>query len=98
MLFSQLPDIDECSSSPCENDGICTDAVNMFTCSCAAGYSGDNCETSKFSIILYNVKNVKVKKDLQNNFISTNKVDRIKVQNDQLSPVTCRLLWKSHLK
>ena len=49
----QLIDIDECSSNPCANDGMCTDAVNMYTCSCAAGYNGDNCETSQFSLIIY---------------------------------------------
>ena len=29
---------------------MCTDAVNMYTCSCAAGYNGNNCQTSKFSV------------------------------------------------
>ena len=43
-------DIDECSSSPCQNDGTCTDEVNGYTCSCVAGYTGTNCETSKSSI------------------------------------------------
>ena len=78
MLFSELTDIDECSSNPCENGGTCTDAVNMYTCSCPAGFNGSNCETGKFSVILYNLKDVKVKEDLQNNIISTNKVNRIK--------------------
>ena len=51
MHFS---DINECGSSPCQNNGTCTDHVNRYTCSCAAGYSGINCETSKFMIdILY---------------------------------------------
>ena len=61
MLSSQLTDIDECSSNPCENGATCIDGDNKYTCSCAAGFNGDNCETSKFLIILYNVKNVKVK-------------------------------------
>ena len=42
-----LPDINECSSSPCQNGGTCTDAVNSYTCACVAGYNGDDCETSK---------------------------------------------------
>ena len=42
-----LPDIDECSSSPCQNGGTCTDAVNSYTCACVDGYNGDDCETSK---------------------------------------------------
>ena len=54
FLFSKLTDIDECSSNPCENGGTCIDAVNMYTCSCAAGFNGTNCETSKFLVIHYN--------------------------------------------
>ena len=49
----------------------------MYTCECVADFDGDNCEC-KFLIILYNVKDVKVKEDQQNNFIST---DRIKAHN-----------------
>ena len=40
-------DIDECSSSPCENGGTCVDGVDVYTCECMAGYTGDQCETSK---------------------------------------------------
>ena len=40
-----LPDIDECASSPCQNGGTCTDAVNSYTCACVDGYNGDDCET-----------------------------------------------------
>ncbi|XP_035685325.1 uncharacterized protein LOC118421892 [Branchiostoma floridae] len=36
---------DECASDPCNNGGTCTDGVNGYTCDCAAGYEGDNCET-----------------------------------------------------
>ena len=41
-------DIDECASNPCENSGTCADAVNGYTCSCVAGFTGTNCETSKY--------------------------------------------------
>ena len=40
-------DIDECTSNPCRNGGECEDAVNKYTCKCAAGYTGSRCETSK---------------------------------------------------
>ena len=40
-------DIDECSSNPCQNLGTCNGGVNMYTCTCAAGYTGDNCETGE---------------------------------------------------
>ena len=39
------PDIDECASSPCQNGGTCTDALNSYTCACAAGWTGLHCET-----------------------------------------------------
>ena len=40
-------DIDDCNSDPCQNGGTCTDGVNTYTCSCAAGYTGINCETGE---------------------------------------------------
>ena len=39
--------IKDCESSPCENGGECTDAVNSYTCLCVAGYRGTHCETSE---------------------------------------------------
>ena len=41
------PDFNECGSSPCQNGGQCTDGINMYTCSCQAGYTGTNCERGK---------------------------------------------------
>ena len=35
--------IDDCASEPCLNGGKCTDGVSSFTCTCAAGYTGDTC-------------------------------------------------------
>jgi len=40
-------DINECASSPCVNGGSCVDAINGYTCSCVAGYTGVLCETSE---------------------------------------------------
>ena len=42
-----LADIDECSSTPCQNGGACADGVNGYVCTCQDGYNGDNCENSK---------------------------------------------------
>ena len=30
-------------SNSCENGGTCNDAVNGYTCSCAAGFTGTTC-------------------------------------------------------
>ena len=38
-------DIDDCVTIPCQNGGSCTDQVNSYTCNCADGYDGPNCET-----------------------------------------------------
>ena len=45
-----LSDIDDCADQPCQNGGNCTDAVNDFTCNCAAGYSGKNCSTGEDAV------------------------------------------------
>lgn len=38
-------DIDECSSQPCQNNGICTDLLGGYRCNCdATGFEGINCE------------------------------------------------------
>ena len=42
-----IADIDDCVLSPCQNDGICTNGVNEFTCQCVPGFSRINCKTSK---------------------------------------------------
>ena len=41
-------DINECASQPCQNSGQCADRVNGYTCTCADGYAGTNCELSRY--------------------------------------------------
>ena len=45
MCHFYFPDIDECASVPCSNNGFCEDVTNGFKCSCKPGYTGINCET-----------------------------------------------------
>ena len=37
--------VDMCYSEPCQNAGTCNNGVNKYTCDCAPGYEGPNCET-----------------------------------------------------
>ena len=45
IFYLQITEIDECEANPCEHGGTCTDGVNSYTCECADGYTGVNCET-----------------------------------------------------
>nr|XP_006816606.1 PREDICTED: sushi, von Willebrand factor type A, EGF and pentraxin domain-containing protein 1 [Saccoglossus kowalevskii] len=36
--------VDSCSSSPCHNNGVCENHDVSYTCDCAVGYTGSNCE------------------------------------------------------
>ncbi|XP_046847319.1 protein jagged-1-like isoform X4 [Xenia sp. Carnegie-2017] len=37
-------DIDECLSSPCQNNGTCSNLKNNYTCNCILGWEGRNCQ------------------------------------------------------
>ncbi len=41
-----LLDEENCIPHPC-HFGTCTDGVDTYTCSCFAGYEGDDCKNSK---------------------------------------------------
>ncbi|NXU56630.1 PROZ protein, partial [Turnix velox] len=36
-----------CSSSPCQNNGVCEDNIRGYTCTCTEGYEGENCAFAK---------------------------------------------------
>lgn len=42
-------DINDCAMVNCQNSGTCEDEINGFTCTCVPGYTGEFCETGKFS-------------------------------------------------
>ena len=52
MLFQYL-DIDECQSDPCQNGATCNDLINGYNCSCADGYTGNDCETGYYIFIFH---------------------------------------------
>lgn len=37
-------DIDECSNSPCKNQGTCVNTIGGFHCTCPQGFKGDLCD------------------------------------------------------
>ncbi|XP_052808441.1 fibropellin-1-like isoform X2 [Mya arenaria] len=37
-------DVDECNSTPCLNSAVCANLLNGYTCTCADGFEGTNCE------------------------------------------------------
>lgn len=45
--LSLLLDIDDCSSAPCRNRGVCRDLVNDFYCECGDGWKGKTCRSSE---------------------------------------------------
>ena len=47
-------DIDDCDPNPCMNGGVCTDGIDAYTCTCAAGYTGENCEESTLKHLYHN--------------------------------------------
>uniref|UniRef100_A0A669QZY3 Protein Z, vitamin K dependent plasma glycoprotein n=1 Tax=Phasianus colchicus TaxID=9054 RepID=A0A669QZY3_PHACC len=32
-----------CSSSPCQHGGLCEDSIRGYTCTCTAGFEGEDC-------------------------------------------------------
>ena len=43
--FIETP-LDPCWPNPCQNDGTCSGNADGFTCSCASGYTGNDCGTN----------------------------------------------------
>jgi len=36
-------DVDNCAARPCQNGGVCRDAVHDFVCTCPPGFAGKDC-------------------------------------------------------
>ena len=47
---TSVADFNECSSNPCENGGLCTDQINGYSCTCAAGFIGVTCNIGMYSV------------------------------------------------
>lgn len=51
-------DINDCSSHPCLNGGICVDEIQQFTCNCASGFTGRNCENGSEMFVILKLDNI----------------------------------------
>ena len=49
MNMSNIVDVDECSSQPCQNNGRCLNGIAQYSCRCIEGYAGTNCEQSMYA-------------------------------------------------
>ncbi|XP_072049115.1 EGF-like repeat and discoidin I-like domain-containing protein 3 [Amphiura filiformis] len=52
MNRTKYCDIDECLTSPCDPDAICTNNPGSFNCTCNAGFTGDGLNCSVCSVPL----------------------------------------------
>ena len=39
--------IDPCHSGPCHNGGVCSSSGSSYSCTCGAGWTGNNCENGE---------------------------------------------------
>ncbi|XP_028845065.1 protein eyes shut homolog isoform X2 [Denticeps clupeoides] len=61
-------DTNECSSSPCQNQGYCLDRVNHYSCVCKPGFSGTHCEEDINECASSPCQNGGICQDLVNSF------------------------------
>ena len=43
-----MTDINECDPAPCQNDAVCNDETDSYSCTCVPGYAGILCEIGTF--------------------------------------------------
>ena len=53
LAFCDISELNECESDPCENGGTCEDEINAYTCVCAPGYNGTQCEIGELNLTCF---------------------------------------------
>lgn len=60
-MFSDLSflnlEINPCDAKPCLNGGTCKASDNGYSCQCPDKFTGDNCETCKYSKKIFPLQN-----------------------------------------
>lgn len=46
-IFNDIAVVNECSSSPCNNNGHCVNLEAGYTCICQLGFDGERCESGQ---------------------------------------------------
>ncbi|XP_052083796.1 uncharacterized protein LOC127721164 [Mytilus californianus] len=67
----QMSNKDECAINPCLNGGTCSDEVNYYNCTCAPGYTGNNCQTDINECFSNTCLNGGTCSDMANSFVCT---------------------------
>ena len=47
LLFCNFADVDDCNPNMCQNAATCVDEPFEYTCLCADGFEGINCQIGK---------------------------------------------------
>ena len=53
LTFCFLVNIDDCVNNQCENDAVCVDGVNEYSCQCTPGFLGDMCSCKSRQLKLF---------------------------------------------
>ena len=61
QTFTSSLDIDDCDANQCENGGTCQDEINAYSCVCAPGYTGNNCEIGNDFLFIIDCTYLKLK-------------------------------------
>ena len=53
--FYLSADINECENDPCQNGATCVNSPGSYSCNCADGYTGDQCQEGKIGAYIQKI-------------------------------------------